>query len=101
MSKDMVPSFSRIQQFLDCHTMTINIQNAGSLSPFTQYYLPEDLTPQQHYCGNLETSLLCLQCCYTLNVASKFSHFTNLYFTCNISGFHGGMMRKQVFFSEM
>jgi len=39
MSKDMVPSFSRIEQFLDCRTMTINIQNAGSLSPLTQHLL--------------------------------------------------------------
>jgi len=58
MSKDMVPSFSRIEQFLDCRTMTINIQNAGSLLPLTQPYIPDDLTPQQHYCGNLESTLL-------------------------------------------
>ena len=76
MSKDMVPSFSMIGQFLDWCTITINIQNAGS--PLTQRDLPEDLTPQQHYCGNLKSSLLCSQCYYTLNVNNWPQNFPTL-----------------------
>jgi hypothetical protein len=30
-------------------------------------------------------------------LAPKFCHFTYLYFACNISGFHDGVMKKQVF----
>jgi len=44
----------------------------------TQHDLPEDLTPQQHYGGNLKSSLLCLQCYCTLNVNNWPQNFPTL-----------------------